>query len=56
MSKQVEAQVTGSKDIFNFKVCSPMDLANPLHCILIWSIYTIYVSGKHGPEGWGNIL
>ena len=25
---------------------SPLEPANPLHCILVWSIYTIYVSGK----------
>ena len=37
--------------IFNFKVCSHLDPVNVLYCILILSIYTIYVSGKLGPGG-----
>ena len=36
---------------FNTKVCSPLDPANPLCCILIWYIDTTYVSGKLGPGG-----
>ena len=28
---------------------SPSDQVNPLYCILIWSIYTIYVRRKLGP-------
>ena len=30
---------------------APWDPVNPLYCILIVSIYTIYVSGKLGPGG-----
>ena len=37
--------------IFDFKVCPPMDPANPLLCILMWSIYTLYASGKLCPGG-----
>ena len=33
---------------------APLDPANPLYCILIWFIYTIYVSGKLGPGGGGR--
>ena len=29
----------------------PLDPANPLYCILIWYIDTIYASGKLGPGG-----
>ena len=34
---------------FNLKVCPPMDPENHVNCILIGSIYTIYVSGKLDP-------
>ena len=44
-------KVTLSSATFQFRVCSPLDPANPLYCILIWSIYTIYVSGKLGQGG-----
>ena len=30
---------------------SPLDPANPIYCILIWSVYTMYVSGKLGQGG-----
>ena len=39
---QLKSDIT----IFKFKVCSPLEPENPLYCILVWSIYTIYVSGK----------
>ena len=37
--------------IFNFEVCPPLDPVNPLYCILVCYIYTIYFSGKLGPGG-----
>ena len=40
--------------IFNIKVCSPLDPANPLCCILIWYIDTTYVSGEAGSRGGGH--
>ena len=30
----------------NSKYVPSLEPANPLYCILVWSIYTIYVSGK----------
>ena len=35
----------------HLKVCSHLDPANPLYCILILFICTIYVSGKLGQGG-----
>ena len=32
----------------------PLEPANPLYCILVWSIYTIYVSGKLVQGGGGG--
>ena len=32
----------------------PLEPANPLCCILVWSIYTIYVSGKLVQGGGGH--
>ena len=43
--------------ISNIKVYPPPpDPANPLYCILIWYIDTIYISGKLGPGGGGTYL
>ena len=38
----------GSSPILILKYVTPGP-SNPLYCILIWYIYTIYVSGKLGP-------
>ena len=39
---------------FLFQGMPSLDPANPLYCILIWPINTIYVSGKLGQ--WGAYL
>ena len=36
----------GSSPFLIYKCVPPLDLANPLYCILIWYIDTTYVSGK----------
>ena len=47
MIRQINFQLKSYITIFKFKVCSPpLEPANPLYCILVWPIYTIYVSGK----------
>ena len=44
--RQIQFQLKSAITIFNFNVCSPLDPASHLYCVLIWSIYTIYISGK----------
>ena len=47
---RVKIEKLGSSP-FLIKVCSPLDPVNPLYCILVWSVYTIYISKKLG-QGW----
>ena len=44
--RQSNFQLKSDITIFNFKVCSPLEPANPLYSTLVWSIYTINVSVK----------
>ena len=53
--RQINFQLKVTSPFLNSRYVSPLEPAYPLYCasILVWSIYTIYVSGKlvHGGGG-----